>query len=31
MKGYSTASGYVEGAYMLFATEEEYLEYLEEC
>lgn len=34
MKGYSTASGYmgyVEGVYMLFATEEEYLEYLEEC
>lgn len=33
MKGYNTASGYmgyVDGIYMLFATEEEYLEYLEE-
>lgn len=33
MKGYNTASGYmgyVEGVYMLFATEEEYVEYLEE-
>lgn len=34
MKGYNTASGYmglVDGAYMLFATEEDYLEYMEEC
>ncbi len=34
MKGYITASGYmglVEGRYILFASEEEYLEYLEEC
>lgn len=33
MKGYITASGYmglVDGRYMLFASEEEYLEYLEE-
>ncbi len=33
MKGYFTASGfmgYVEGRYMLFASEEEYREYLEE-
>ncbi len=34
MKGYITASGYmglVEGRYILFASEEEYLEYMEEC
>ncbi len=34
MKGYITASGYmglVEGRYILFASEEEYLEYLEGC
>ncbi len=33
MKGYITASGYmglVDGRYILFASEEEYLEYLEE-
>lgn len=33
MKGYVTASGYmglVEGRYILFPSEEEYLEYLEE-
>lgn len=33
MKGYTTASGYmgfVDGAYILFASEEEYREYLEE-
>ncbi len=32
MKGYNTASGYmglVEGGYMLFASEEDYREYLE--
>ncbi len=32
MKGYVTASGYmgfVEGEYMLFASEEEYWEYME--
>ena len=32
MKGYHTAKGYmgyVEGVYILFASEEEYLEYLE--
>lgn len=34
MKGYNTASGYmgwVNGEYMLFATEDDYLEYVEEC
>ncbi len=34
MKGYITASGYmglVEGRYILFASEEEYREYMEEC
>lgn len=34
MKGYYTASGYmglVGGSYMLFASEEEYREYLAEC
>lgn len=34
MKGYVTASGYmglVDGRYILFSSEEEYLEYLEEC
>lgn len=34
MKGYITASGYmgfVDGAYILFASESEYLEYMEEC
>lgn len=34
MKGYNTASGYmglVDGAYILFATESDYLEYMEEC
>lgn len=34
MKGYNTASGYmgfVNGTYILFATEDEYLEYMEEC
>ena len=34
MKGYITASGYmglVEGRYILFASEEEYREYIEEC
>lgn len=34
MKGYVTASGYmglVNGTYILFASEEEYREYLEEC
>lgn len=33
MKGYNTPSGYmglVNGEYMLFATEEDYKEYLEE-
>ena len=33
MKGYSTANGYmglVDGRYMLFACEEDYLEYLED-
>lgn len=33
MKGYTTASGYmglVEGDYILFASEGEYLEYMEE-
>ncbi len=33
MKGYVTASGYmglVDGRYILFVSEEEYLEYLEE-
>ncbi len=33
MKGYNTPTGYmglVDGKYMLFATEEEYIEYLEE-
>ena len=33
MKGYITASGYmglVDGVYMLFASEEEYLEYIED-
>ena len=33
MKGYSTANGYmglVKGCYMLFACEEDYLEYLED-
>ena len=32
MKGYVTANGYmgyVDGRYMLFASEEEYLEYME--
>ncbi len=32
MKGYNTAGGYmgfVDGSYMLFATEEDYQEYLE--
>ena len=34
MKGYNTASGYmgwVNGEYILFATEDDYLEYVEEC
>lgn len=34
MKGYNTSSGYmgfVNGIYILFATEDEYLEYMEEC
>ena len=34
MKGYIMASGYmglVEGRYILFASEEEYREYMEEC
>lgn len=34
MKGYNTANGYmgwVNGEYMLFATEDDYLEYVEEC
>ncbi len=33
MKGYNTPSGYmglVDGVYMLFASEAEYLEYIEE-
>ncbi len=33
MKGYTTASGYmgyVDGAYILFASEEDYLEYIED-
>ena len=33
MKGYSTANGYmglVDGEYMLFASESDYLEYMEE-
>lgn len=33
MKGYVTASGYmgyVDGAYMLFASEEDYREYMED-
>ena len=33
MKGYTTASGYmgfVEGSYILFASEEDYREYLED-
>ena len=33
MKGYNTANGYmglVDGNYMLFASEEEYREYMEE-
>lgn len=33
MKGYHTANGYmglVDGKYILFASEEDYLEYLEE-
>ena len=33
MKGYNTANGYmglVDGRYMLFASEEEYREYMEE-
>ncbi len=34
MKGYTTAEGYmgyVDGRYMLFATMDEYIEYLEEA
>lgn len=34
MKGYYTASGYmglVEGEYILFASERDYWEYMEEC
>lgn len=34
MKGYYTAGGYmglVDGEYMLFASEEDYREYFEEC
>lgn len=33
MKGYTTSNGYmgyVNGRYMLFASEEEYIEYMEE-
>lgn len=33
MKGYTTSSGYmgyVNGRYMLFASEEEYIEYMDE-
>lgn len=34
MKGYHTATGYmglVEGKYILFASERDYWEYMEEC
>ena len=29
MKGYTTTQGYVDGNYMLFASEDDYVEYVE--
>ena len=30
MKGYNTSNGYVEGKYILFASEQEYFEFMED-